>query len=314
MKRTVRPAFLAVAVTGGAVCLALIVLAAERQRPPRPDSPFFHEDTPLSPKKRAPGQGDWLAAHGRNEKPQSFDDYVLSGPPRPTSTRKVFVIQPLGDFSPADMDVLKAVGEYCGIFFALPVRVEQPIPLPSEGRRQREMGALKFDQYLTSAILDDTLSPMLPEDAACCLGVTMADLYPEPDWNFVFGQADIAARVGVHSLARYRAEFWGQEPGPDPRKLLLLRAVKVMAHEAGHMFGLLHCRDYECVMNGSNNLLELDRQSVFLDPVCLRKLQWNVGFDPADRYRKMERFWLDRGYPEQSGWISKRLENSGERR
>jgi archaemetzincin len=31
----------------------------------------------------------------------------------------------------------------------------------------------------------------------------MEDLYPEPSWNFVFGQASLNERVGVYSFARY---------------------------------------------------------------------------------------------------------------
>ena len=32
---------------------------------------------------------------------------------------------------------------------------------------------------------------MLPEDAYCMLSVSLIDLYPRDDWNFVFGLANL---------------------------------------------------------------------------------------------------------------------------
>ena len=38
---------------------------------------------------------------------------------------------------------------------------------------------------------------------ACRAGVTMDDLYPDPAWNFVSGEASPRERAGVYSFARY---------------------------------------------------------------------------------------------------------------
>jgi len=57
-------------------------------------------------------------------------------------------------------------------------------------------------QLLTGDVLD-LLKTRLPEDAFALLGVTMMDLYPDPNWNFVFGQASLRDRVGVYSFTRY---------------------------------------------------------------------------------------------------------------
>ena len=43
------------------------------------------------------------------------------------------------------------------------------------------------------------------------------------------------------------------------RRLGVLRSLKVLSHEAGHMFSLHHCTRFECLMNGSNSLDEMDR-------------------------------------------------------
>jgi archaemetzincin len=88
---------------------------------------------------------------------------------------------------------------------------------------------------------------------------------------------------------------------------MLLRAIKVMVHETGHMFGLRHCRTYRCVQNGSNHMAESDSQPVFLCPNCLKKLQWNLKFDPAERYKKMLKFWEENGFKNETEWLRKRL-------
>jgi hypothetical protein len=54
---------------------------------------------------------------------------------------------------------------------------------------------------LTSDVLT-LLKNELPADAFCMLALTMEDLYPEPSWNFVFGQASPQERVGIFSFAR----------------------------------------------------------------------------------------------------------------
>jgi archaemetzincin len=63
----------------------------------------------------------------------------------------------------------------------------------------------------------------------------------------------------------------------------------VLEHETGHMVGLAHCIYFNCLMNGSNHLAESDRRPLHLCPVCLRKLQWSIGFDVVARYGAPER-------------------------
>jgi len=266
-----------------------------------PDPELF---SPVPP----PQPGDWLAGPGRNERPRTFEQYVQSNPKGPTRRRTTIVIQPLGAFTPRETALIEKLCAYCAVFFGLPARIEKPRPLPQTGRRRRTDGPTPFDQYLTTAIMDEILRPNLPDDAICYLGVTMQDLYPEPDWNFVFGQASLRERVGVYSLARYRPEFYGRSPDADADKLILMRAIKVMVHETGHMFGLRHCRTWRCVMNGSNHLAESDSRPVFLCPECLRKLQWNLRFDIMNRYEKMAAFWAREGFEGETQWLRRRIE------
>ena len=80
-----------------------------------------------------------------------------------------------------------------------------------------------------------------------------------------------------------------------------------MTHELGHMFGLAHCTAYRCLMNGSNSLPETDAAPLHLCPVCLRKLQSAVGFEPAARYAALQAFYLEHGLDDAADWVSERL-------
>jgi archaemetzincin len=135
----------------------------------------------------------------------------------------------------------------------------------------------------------------------------MEDLYPDPRWNFVFGQASMRNRVGVFSFARYDPAFYGESRGHLYQKLLLRRSIKVLAHETAHMFSLAHCIYFKCVMNGSNHLQESDSRPLSLCPVCLHKLQHSIGFDVATRYHHLLRFYRRIGLKYEVDWMSRRL-------
>jgi archaemetzincin len=260
----------------------------------------FEFDPELFEKKRPPRSGDWLARFP--EKGQSYERYVSGLPVRPTARRKEIVLQPLGPFDPAERDVLETLRDLTSIFFEVPVIVASDRDLPRKGQR-----GTSPRQYHAGVILDE-LSPRLPPTAICSLGITMGDLYPEPSWNFVFGLASLDKRVGVYSLARFFPSFTGEPNSAAAQRNALRRSIQVLAHEAGHMFSLEHCTEYECLMNGSNSLDEMDRQVGMLCPTCLRKLQWNLGFDVRKRYERLRDFYRRVGLEELATWMDRRLE------
>jgi archaemetzincin len=147
------------------------------------------------------------------------------------------------------------------------------------------------------------------EYAFCYVGITMEDLYPGSDWNYVFGQASLRERVAVYSFVRYFPAFWGEES--DDPTLVLRRSLKVLAHETAHAFGIRHCTAHLCVMNGSNHLEESDSRPLHLCPQDLRKLQWSVGFEVLDRYRRLGEFYREVGLDDEAEWIERRLEHIG---
>ena len=135
----------------------------------------------------------------------------------------------------------------------------------------------------------------------------MEDLYPDPRWNFVFGQASLHDRIGVFSFARYDPVFYGESRGNQYHQLLQQRSAKVLVHETAHMFSLVHCIYFKCVMNGSNHLQESDSRPMSLCPVCLRKLQSSIQFDVAARYQCLKQFYSNVGIVNEQDWVARRL-------
>jgi archaemetzincin len=262
-----------------------------------PDAPEFE---PI-PK---PGPHDWLAVHP--ESGQSFDEFKASGPNRPGDSRRIIYLQPLGEFAPDRSPSIEKLREFASAFFAMKVKALQAVPLDSARFTTRHNPNTRNLQILTGDVLA-FLKPRVPSDAFCVLAITMEDLYPEPSWNFVFGQASLRERVGVYSFARYDPAFYGEGRGSNYETLLLRRSYKVLAHETGHMFGLAHCIYFNCLMNGSNHLAESDRRPLHLCPVCLRKLQWNIGFDVLERYRALERVTRAHGFDDEADWLNHRI-------
>ncbi|MBI2814275.1 MAG: hypothetical protein HYX71_08315 [Opitutae bacterium] len=264
-----------------------------------PDDDFF----PIS----TPGPNDWLALH--KEPGQTFEEYRNAPVNIPDKERHAICLMPIGEFDGERSPALEELREYAAAFFQMEVRLlpaYHPHDLEFEPRKNPRSGQR---QILTGSVIR-FLESRLPPDAFCLLGVTMEDLYPDPKWNFVFGQASLNDRVGVCSFARDDPAFW-RDPRPQAyRELILRRNVKTLAHETGHMFTLLHCIFFECVMNGSNHLVESDARPQHLCPVCLRKLHHAVGFDAVKRYEDLARFYRRHQWHEESDWVKRQLDRA----
>jgi archaemetzincin len=239
---------------------------------------------PLHEKKRPPGPRDWLAQHP--EAGQTFDQYLQSNPNRPTAKRTRLYIQPIGEFSANQRRLVEETSDLMSRFFNLPVKLLDPLSLdlvPAEARRTHPQWGDK--QILTTYVLNSLLKPRRPDDAVALLALTTSDLWPGENWNFVFGQASLSERVGVWSLYRY-----GDADDDEPDNPFRRRLFKVALHETGHMFGIAHCTAYECCMNGSNHLEEMDSRPMWLCPQCVQKIWWACSADPAQRYQRLADF------------------------
>jgi len=252
-----------------------------------------------------PRRGDWLAEHP--ESGQSFEDFARSKPNRPDKNRSKIYVQPLGEFPMLKTSLVERLMQYASAYFAMDVRELPVLDLSDKDINTRINTFTGKRQILTSDILA-ILKKTLPKEGFCVVAITMEDLFPEPSWNFVFGQASLRERVGVYSFARYDPVFYGEKRGENYEKILLWRSCKVLVHEVGHIFGLTHCIYFKCALNGSNHLKESDTRPMHLCPVCLRKLQHSVRFDVVKRYVNLFHFYQKVGFDDEARWVAGRLE------
>jgi len=253
-----------------------------------------------------PNPNDWLAIH--LETGQTFNDFIKLKSKQPNSRQFRIYLQPFGDFPKGRSPSVERLRAYTAAFFQMDVEVLSPLTLSDYNVTTRINLFTRKRQILTKDVLN-LLRKRLPDDEFCILALTMEDLYPQPSWNFCFGQASLVHRVGVFSFARYDPAFFGGERELTYQKTLLWRSCKVLVHEIAHMFGISHCIFFKCVLNGSNHLEESDARPMHLCPVCLRKLHFNIQFDVLDRYRQLLRFYQTVDFEKEAQWVNNRLRN-----
>lgn len=263
----------------------------------------FHPRNGFSPME-SPKPGDWLSEH--KETGQTFSEFTAYRFNRPDHTRKKIYLQALGTFAGDKSLSIDTLRDYARMYFAMEIEVLPYVSLNKDEFTPRVNRFTGRRQILSTDVLN-FLRTRLPSDAFCILAVTMEDLYPEPTWNFVFGQASLTERTGVYSFARYDPAFHGEPRRSDHGNIILKRSCKILAHETGHMFGLQHCIFFRCIMNGSNHLKESDSRPLHFCPVCLRKLQYSIGFDIVKRYEELGIFYRKYGFDEEAQWVVKRL-------
>ena len=251
---------------------------------------------------KAPGPGDWLAVHP--ETGQTYRQFVDSHPNFPDHTHTTIYLQPLEEF-PLDAPPLVRLKTFTEAFFSMPVQV-LPVPAGGLGKITSRVNHQTGKPQLFTQDILRLLKQRLPRNAYCLLGITLRDLYPDPSWNFVFGEALLTDRVGVYSFVRYDPHFNGEDAS-DRARIMLRRSCKVLAHETGHMFGIDHCIYFSCVMNGPNHLVEDDSKPMHLCPVDLHKLYTSIGFDPVARYAHLQDFCRDVGFRDEAEWTEKQL-------
>jgi len=174
--------------------------------------------------------------------------------------RGKIVLQPIGNVERAVVDVIE---RELGKKFGVKVEQREAIKVPGE----------TFDrirgQYVSSEILHKLRGSATLDERDKMLGITDVDLYTE-GLNFVFGEAELGGQRAIISLTRLHQSFYSL---PEDRTIFLERAKKEAVHELGHVFGLVHCPDPECVMHFSNSLQDTDGKSASFCPRCREHLE-----------------------------------------
>lgn len=237
-------------------------------------------DVPL----KKPQKGDWLFNH--QERIQTLTDYQNSNPLAPTRQLNKIYLKPIGEFSALEWEQIKLTREYLENFFQLKTLLQPVVSsniIPPHARRISQQ-----HEQISAPYLRDTVVAMeRPKDAIAILGITEMDLYPDDKWNFVFGLASYDKGLAVNSIYRFH-----QKPLTSKQfKLSLERLLKTASHEIGHIFGLTHCIEANCLMNGTNSLVETDQSIARLCSKCQQKLNANLKYDNRKRLKALTIFF-----------------------
>lgn len=122
-------------------------------------------------------------------------------------------------------------------------------------------------QYYSTKILQYLL-PYSEKLTGKLTALVEVDLYI-PVFTYVFGEAQLNGKVSLVSLCRLHEEFYS---GITDEKLLIERTVKEILHELGHNFGLIHCKDWDCVMHSSLGIEEVDIKGIDYCESCKSKI------------------------------------------
>lgn len=126
-------------------------------------------------------------------------------------------------------------------------------------------------QFHSTLILSKILN-FFPEDAEKIVGITDVDIYI-PILTFLFGEAQLGGSGALVSTYRLRNEFYGLRKN---NQLLYQRTSKEILHELGHTLGLIHCRNYQCVMHPSTYVEDIDLKQARFCGECHEKLTKNL--------------------------------------
>ena len=196
---------------------------------------------------------------------------------------------------------------YCKAFFnPMKVEIVNLATLKSlniESRINEETNKIQYN----AREINSKMSKLVPNDAHCVMSILLDDLYPKEEWNYVFGLASPSKKAGVFSFARFNPKFWDEKGPNNLENYLLYRSCSTLLHEIVHTFGIKHCIFYSCLMNGYNTLEEQAKAPLFECPVCLRKLQHSIGFEPLERYKQLMN--VSRSFGGFFNYASKWIEN-----
>ncbi|MDT8401092.1 MAG: archaemetzincin family Zn-dependent metalloprotease [Bacteroidales bacterium] len=162
--------------------------------------------------------------------------------------RKKIILILCGHF---EQSVIDKISVDISNFFGFPPEVKEcPLNLAgfySPTRRQ-------YDANL----LINALSELSSHDAIKTISLFRVDLFI-PILTYIFGQSMLDGSTGIVSLYRLRNELYGLEPDNN---LLIERFRKVIIHELGHAFGLIHCHNPACIMRSSTYVEDLDQKKM----------------------------------------------------
>lgn len=148
------------------------------------------------------------------------------------------------------------------------------VPASVSENHVRMMGYVDGRKQIDAPVLLDSIQSYKHRHALKdpLLLVVHQDLFNNGN-SFVFGLARQSVGAAVVSTARLGNEYYGREGNDDD---LIDRITKEGGHEVGHLLGLDHCPDRECIMFKLDILDELDRKKKVLCKICSERLEGHL--------------------------------------
>lgn len=187
----------------------------------------------------------WKQGLGLNEKEQTLEAFIQEPVSQLNAHRIRLKVMTFEGISARDRQILEIVSNYLQVVHGLETTLDpSPVTLCHNPQRYHP-----HPQYTTEALSAKILM-CLPKDTFA-LGFTHQDLYPasHPNMNFIFGAGYVRDACGIFSTYRL---------GTNNFEQMLKRLMKLATHEFGHMRGLDHCTTYDCTMQGTNSVPEMD--------------------------------------------------------
>ncbi len=131
-------------------------------------------------------------------------------------------------------------------------------------------------QYDGHALLKRVEALASPGSVAT-VGLFNVDIYVSI-LTYIFGQAILGGSAGIASAYRLSNERYGM---PADEEILAERFGKEVIHELGHMAGLIHCHQAECVMRGSTYVEDIDQKNRHICPECRSMIR--AGFSGQEK-------------------------------
>jgi len=179
-------------------------------------------------------------------------------------------VMPIGDVPEDDVtfacDVLAAD-------LGREVVVTEPLPL------QDSYYYAARDQYSAAGFLA-YVEANAPDGAFRAVGLTAQDI-TIPQLNFLFGMGRCPGKAAV--MSTYRLDFYC-ESSVQRRA----RFAKLLVHELGHTFGLLHCRQPLCGMDFAEGYASLDYSRIAFCERCEANLCELADLDAEERRKDLE--------------------------
>lgn len=164
----------------------------------------------------------------------------------------------------ADADVPRALAEdvvaHVSRRLAVPCRLD---PLPWEHAPVPLAGREQVDADRLLAGLDRSAAPGTVQ-----VGITGLDI-GLVIFTFVFGRALRGGHAAVVSTARLAPEHYGMAADAE---VFMRRVVTEILHELGHVAGLGHCADFDCIMHFAPNVESIDLRGAGFCVSCAAEL------------------------------------------